>query len=74
MKPNLLGGQNSKRLLNAYLDKWLDIIFSFDEFILRHLPREENGQANALAQQASGYSVGKVKFNIRRLMRTKAEL
>ena len=63
MKPNLLGGQNSKRLLNAYLDKWLDIIFSFDEFILRHLPREENGQANALAQQASGYSVGKGKFS-----------
>ena len=54
--------------LNAYLDKCLDIISSFDEFIIRHLPREENGQANALAQQASGYSVGKGKFNIRKLM------
>ena len=38
------------------------------------MPREENGQANALAQQASGYSVGKGKFNIRRPMRIKAEL
>ena len=60
--------------LNAYLDKCLDIISSFDEFVIRHLPREENGQANALAQQASGYSVGKGKFNIRRPMRVKAEL
>ena len=29
--------------LNAYLDKCLDIISSFDEFVIRHLPREENG-------------------------------
>ena len=35
--------------LNAYLDKCLDIIFSFDEFVIRHLSREENGQVNALA-------------------------
>jgi len=52
----------------AYLDKCLDIISSFDEFVIRHLPREENGQSNALAQQASGYSVGKGKFNIRKPM------
>ena len=45
--------------LNAYLDKCLNIISSFDEFVIRHLPKEENGQANALAQQASGYSVGR---------------
>ena len=31
--------------LNAYLDKCLDIISSFDEFVIRHLQREENGQA-----------------------------
>ena len=60
--------------LNAYLNKCLNIIYSFDEFVIRHLPREENGQANALAQQASGYIVEKGKFNIRRPMRTKAEL
>ena len=51
--------------LNAYLDKCLDIISSFDEFVIRHLTREENGQANALAQQASGYNVAKKNLNIR---------
>ena len=60
--------------LKAYLDKCLDIISSFDEFVIRHLPREENGQANALAQQASGYSVGKGNFNIRKPMQIEAEL
>ena len=44
------------------------------EFVIRHLPREENGQANALAQQASSYSVGRRNFNIRKPMRIKAEL
>ena len=43
--------------LNAYLDKCLDIISSFDEFIIKHIPREENGKANTLAQQASDYNV-----------------
>ena len=36
--------------LNTYLDKCLDIISSFVGFVIRHLPREENGQANALTQ------------------------
>ena len=40
--------------LNAYLHKCLDIISSFDEFIIKHIPREENGHAIALAKQASG--------------------
>ena len=38
------------------------------------MPREENGQANALAQQASGYNVRKGKFNIRKKMQLIAEL
>ena len=46
----------------------------FDEFVIRHLPREENGQANALAQQASGYNVRKGKFNIRKPMQMIVEL
>ena len=45
--------------LNAYFDKCLDIISSFDEFIIKHILREENGKANTLAQQASGYNVTK---------------
>ena len=59
--------------LNAYLDKCLDIISSFDEFIIKHILREENGKANTLAQQASGYNVTKKYFNIRKPMQTKAE-
>src|SRR6185312_11824169 len=60
--------------LNTYLDKCLEIISSFDEFVIRHLPREENGQANALAQQASGYNIRKGKFNIRKPIQIEAEL
>jgi hypothetical protein len=48
--------------LNAYLDKFLDIISCMDEFVIYHVPREENPRANALAQQASGYNVRKRNF------------
>jgi hypothetical protein len=48
--------------LNAYLDRCLDIISCMDEFVIYHVPREENPKANALAQQASGYSVQKRNF------------
>jgi hypothetical protein len=34
---------------NAYLDKCLEIISCFDEFVIRDIPREENERANALA-------------------------
>jgi ribonuclease HI len=59
--------------LNAYLDKCLDIISSFDEFIIKHIPMEENGKANTMAQQASGYNVTKKYFNIRKPIQTKDE-
>jgi hypothetical protein len=48
--------------LNAYLDKCLDIISCIDEFVIYHVPREENPRANALAQQASSYNVLKRNF------------
>jgi ribonuclease HI len=35
--------------LNAYLDKCLDIIYCMGEFVIYHVPREENPKANALA-------------------------
>ena len=61
--------------LNAYLDRCLDIISSFDEFVIIHLPREKNGKANALAQQASGYAVVKKNiFHIQKPTRAKVEL
>ena len=60
--------------LNAYLDRCLDIISCFDEFVIRHIPRDSNKKANALTQQASGYDVTKKYFNMRKLMRATAEL
>jgi len=59
--------------LNVYLDKCFKIISYFDEFVIRHIPREENGRANGLAKQASDYAVVKY-FHIRKLMRVNAEL
>ena len=41
--------------------------------MIRHIPREDNEKANALAQQASGYNVTKKYFNIRKPMQIKAE-
>jgi hypothetical protein len=43
--------------LNAYLGKCLDNISCMDEFVIYHVPREENPKASTLAQQASGYNV-----------------
>jgi ribonuclease HI len=48
--------------LNAYLE-CLDIISCLDEFVIYHVPREENPRANALAQQASSYNVRKKNFS-----------
>ena len=45
-------------------DKCLNIVSSFDEFVIRYLSREENRQANALAQQASGYAIVKKYIHI----------
>jgi ribonuclease HI len=59
--------------LSAYLDKYLDIISCMDEFVIYHVPREENPKANALAQQASGYNVQKRNFQERKLMFSEAE-
>ena len=60
--------------INAYLDKCLDIISSFDEFVIRHVPREENEKANTLAQQASGYAIVKKYFHARKPMQLSAKL
>jgi hypothetical protein len=59
--------------LIAYLDKCLDIISCMDEFVIYHVPREENPKANALAQQASGYNVQKIIFQERKPMFGEAE-
>ena len=43
----------------------LDIIASFAELQIRHIPRHENYKANMLAQQASGFDVGGCNFHIK---------
>jgi ribonuclease HI len=49
-------------VLNSYRDKCFDIIKLLDMFCIKHIPREENSQANRLAQQASGYVVSQGFF------------
>jgi ribonuclease HI len=49
-------------VLNSYWDRFLDIIKLFDTFIIKHIPWEENSQANRLAQQAPGYVVSQGVF------------
>jgi hypothetical protein len=44
-----------------------------EEFVIYHVPREENLKANALAQQASSYSVQKRNFQEQKLMFSEAE-
>jgi hypothetical protein len=55
------------------LIKCLDIISCMDEYVIYHVPREENPKANALAQQAFGYSVQKRIFQERKPMFSEAE-
>jgi hypothetical protein len=42
-------------LLNVYLDKYLEIINLFDDFIVHHVFSDENTEANDMAQQALGF-------------------
>jgi ribonuclease HI len=50
--------------LNAYLDKWLEIIALSDNFTMQHVSRDENTVVNDLAQQASSFrsNQGKIGF------------
>jgi hypothetical protein len=50
--------------LNAYLDKCLEIIALFDDFIVQHVSRDENTVMNDLAQQASGFQSNQGKFYV----------
>jgi ribonuclease HI len=50
-------------LINACLDKCLDVIAIFDEFYMHHIYKHENSKGNNLAQQASGYNVSSKNFS-----------
>jgi hypothetical protein len=52
-----LNGQYECRndILRNYYEECTEILKSFQLVILQHIPRESNGEANRLAQSASGY-------------------
>jgi ribonuclease HI len=50
-------------LLNAYLEKCLEIIIFFDNFIMQHVYRDENIVTNDLVQQASDFQSNRGKFS-----------
>jgi hypothetical protein len=57
-------------VMNMYRDMCWDIIESLDSFCIGYIPREENREANALAQQASGYEVTRGLFEVKRVPAT----
>jgi ribonuclease HI len=48
--------------LNTYLDKCIEIIALFNDFIVQHVSRDENTVVNDLTQQASGFQSNRGKF------------
>jgi hypothetical protein len=47
--------------LNAYFDKCLEIIATFNDFTIQHISRDENTVVNDLAQEASGFQSNQKK-------------
>jgi hypothetical protein len=41
--------------LNVYFHKYLEIIATFNDFTIQHVPKDKNLAVNDLAQQASGF-------------------
>jgi hypothetical protein len=61
-----LNGQYECRndILRNYYEECKEILKSFQLVILQHIPRENNGEANRLAQSASGYRENQEVFAI----------
>jgi hypothetical protein len=61
-----LNGQYECRndILRNYNEECKEILKSFQLVILQHIPRENNGEANRLAQSASGYRENQEVFAI----------
>jgi ribonuclease HI len=51
-------------ILRNYYEECNEILKSFQFVILQHIPRENNGEANRLAQSASGYRESQDVFTI----------
>jgi hypothetical protein len=61
-----LNGQYECRndILRNYYEECKETLKSFQLVILQHIPRENNGEANRLAQSASGYKENQEVFSI----------
>jgi hypothetical protein len=61
-----LNGQYECRndILRNYYEECMEILKSFQLVILQHIPRENNGEANRLAQSDSGYRESQEVFSI----------
>ena len=53
-----------RRIIECHLRQMLYIFRRMNEFNIHYVPRLENGKANELAQQASGYNVSKGRFSV----------
>jgi ribonuclease HI len=51
-------------ILRNYYEECKEILKSFQLVILQHIPREDNGEANRLAQSASGYRENQEVFAV----------
>jgi Mlc titration factor MtfA (ptsG expression regulator) len=51
-------------MLQAYFDKCLEIIATFDDFTIQHVSRDENTIVNNLAQRASGFRSNQEKLYV----------
>jgi ribonuclease HI len=61
-----LNGQHECRndILRNYYEECKEILKSFPLVIVQHIPRENNGEANRLAQSASGYRENQEMFAV----------
>jgi hypothetical protein len=61
-----LNGQYECRddILRNYYEECKEILKNFQLVILQHIPRENNGEVNRLAQSASGYRENQEVFAI----------
>jgi uncharacterized protein with NAD-binding domain and iron-sulfur cluster len=50
--------------LNVYFDKYLEIIATFDDFIIQHIYKDENTVVNDLTQHAWGFWSNKGKLYV----------
>jgi hypothetical protein len=66
--------QHQDWILNACWEECWHVIRGLDDFAIAHVPREEDGEANMLAQWASGYDVTGKIFSIKEQLVVPSEI